>query len=126
MITSVLAVGLGGATGSLIRWRLGLRLNGLFPDLPLGTLAANLSAGLIIGIAIGFFGAHPTASGDLKLFIITGLMGGLSTFSTFSAEVTSHFEQGRPGWAIAEIAIHVVGSAMMTALGLYASSLLGA
>ena len=126
MITSVLAIGLGGATGSLIRWRLGLRLNGVFPDLPLGTLAANLSAGLIIGIAVGFFATHPSASGDLKLFIITGLMGGLSTFSTFSAEVTTHIEQGRLGWAIAEIMIHVVGSAMMTALGLYLSSLFGA
>ena len=123
MITSLLAIGFGGATGSLIRWRLGLRLNALFPDLPPGTLAANLSAGFIIGAAVAFFSRHPDVSIAWKLFVITGLMGGLSTFSTFSAEVTAHIQQGRVGWAIAEVMIHVAGSALMTALGLYVVSL---
>ncbi|WP_109480631.1 fluoride efflux transporter CrcB [Paraburkholderia sp. C35] len=124
MITSLLAIGLGGATGSLIRWRLGLRLNALYPDLPPGTLAANLTAGLVIGLAVGFFSRYPAASVVWKLFVITGLMGGLSTFSTFSAEVTAHIQQGRFGWGLLEIIVHVTGSALMTALGLYLASLL--
>ncbi|MHB9842059.1 fluoride efflux transporter CrcB [Paraburkholderia terrae] len=127
MITSLLAIGLGGATGSLIRWRLGLRLNALYPDLPPGTLAANLTAGFVIGLAVGFFSRYPAASVVWKLFVITGLMGGLSTFSTFStfsAEVTAHIQQGRFGWALLEVVVHVSGSALMTALGLYLASLL--
>jgi crcB protein len=116
---SLLAIGLGGATGSLIRWRLGLLLNGIHPDLPIGTLVANLSAGFIIGASIAFFLRHPALSGDWKLFVLTGLMGGLSTFSTFSAEVTAHMQQGRFGWAFAEIFVHVGGSVLMTSLGLF-------
>lgn len=126
MSGSLCAIGLGGATGSLIRWRLGLWLNGLHPDLPVGTLAANLSAGFIIGASVAFFGLHPALSVDWKLFVLTGLMGGLSTFSTFSAEVTVHLQQGRLGWAAAEIGIHVGGSLLMTALGILIVSSLAA
>ena len=118
MVESLFAIGLGGATGSMIRWRLGLLLNGVHPDLPIGTLVANLTAGLIIGASIAFFVKHPALSGDWKLFVLTGLMGGLSTFSTFSAEVTAHMQQGRLGWALAEIVLHVGGSLLLTTLGL--------
>ena len=117
MYLSILAVGLGGALGSLLRWFLGLRLNGLFPDLPLGTLASNLVAGYVIGVAIAFFAKMPSLSVDWRLFVITGLMGGLSTFSTFSAEVVSHLQRGRLGWAAGEIAVHVCASIGMTILG---------
>jgi CrcB protein len=118
MYPSVLAVAIGGALGSLFRWFLGLRLNGLFPDLPLGTLAANVIAGYIIGVAIAFFGRLPEIPVEWRLFVITGLMGGLSTFSTFSAEVVADLQQGNLKWAAGEILIHVSASLVMTTLGI--------
>lgn len=117
MYTAVLAVGIGGALGSLLRWVLGVRLNALFIDLPLGTLAANLIAGYIIGVAIAFFSRYPEIPSEWRLFVITGLMGGLSTFSTFSAEVFNHLQAGHYAWALGEIGIHVTCSVLMTALG---------
>jgi CrcB protein len=99
MYQSVLAVALGGALGSLARWLLGLRLNGIFPQLPLGTFAANILAGYIIGVAIAFFTRLPDIPSEWRLFVVTGMMGGLSTFSTFSAEVVAHLQEGRYGWA---------------------------
>jgi fluoride exporter len=118
MYLSIIAVGLGGGLGSLLRWVLGLRLNAIFPNLPLGTFAANVIAGYIIGVAVAFFARFPDISVEWRLFIITGLMGGLSTFSTFSAEVVAHLQRGRLGWALGEIAIHVGASLVMTALGI--------
>lgn len=118
MYSSILAVAIGGALGSLFRWFLGLRLNGLFPDLPLGTLAANIIAGYIIGVAIAFFGRLPEIPVEWRLFVITGLMGGLSTFSTFSAEVVADLQQGKLNWAAGEILIHVSASLVMTTLGI--------
>ena len=118
MYLSIIAVGLGGGLGSLLRWALGLRLNAIFPNLPLGTFASNVIAGYIIGVAVAFFARFPDISVEWRLFVITGLMGGLSTFSTFSAEVVAHLQQGRLGWALAEIAIHVCASLLMTALGI--------
>ncbi|MFT4063656.1 fluoride efflux transporter CrcB [Paraburkholderia sp.] len=118
MYPSILAVALGGALGSLFRWFLGLRLNALFPDLPLGTLAANIIAGYIIGVAIAFFGRLPEIPVEWRLFVITGLMGGLSTFSTFSAEVVADLQQGKLKWAAGEVLIHVSASLVMTILGI--------
>ncbi|TDN70635.1 fluoride efflux transporter CrcB [Paraburkholderia sp. BL10I2N1] len=118
MYLSIFAVGIGGALGSLLRWILGVRLNTVFPLLPFGTLASNIIAGYIIGVAIAVFGRYPGIAPEWRLFVITGLMGGLSTFSTFSAEVVSHLQQGRLGWAAGEIAIHVGSSLLMTILGL--------
>jgi CrcB protein len=118
MYPSVLAVAIGGALGSLFRWFLGVRLNAIFPDLPLGTLAANVIAGYIIGVASAFFGRLPEIPVEWRLFVITGLMGGLSTFSTFSAEVVADLQQGRLKWAASEILIHVSASLAMTALGI--------
>ena len=77
MYLSIIAVGLGGGLGSLLRWVLGLRLNAIFPNLPLGTFAANVIAGYIIGVAVAFFARFPDISVEWRLFIITGLMGGL-------------------------------------------------
>lgn len=118
MYLSIIAVGIGGGLGSLLRWALGLRLNAVFPNLPLGTFTANVVAGYIIGVAVAFFARFPDVSVEWRLFVITGLMGGLSTFSTFSSEVVAHLEQGRLGWALIEIAAHVGASLVMTALGI--------
>lgn len=118
MYLSILAVAVGGALGSLLRWYLGLRLNTLFAAIPLGTLASNIIAGYVIGVAIAFFSRYPGLAIEWRLFVITGLMGGLSTFSSFSAEVVVHFQQGRPGWAIGELAVHLIASLAMTALGI--------
>lgn len=118
MYLSILAVAVGGALGSLFRWFLGLRLNAVFPDLPLGTLASNVIAGYIIGVAIAFFGRWPDIPSEWRLFVITGLMGGLSTFSTFSAEVVEDLQQGKLAWAAGEVAIHVSSSLLMTVLGI--------
>jgi fluoride exporter len=124
MYPSILAVGIGGALGSLFRWFLGIRLNGLFPVLPLGTLASNVIAGYVIGVAVACFARLPGVAPEWRLFVITGLMGGLSTFSTFSAEVVQRMQEGRFGWAAGEIAIHVAASVLMTVLGIATVSLM--
>jgi fluoride exporter len=118
MFLSILAVATGGALGSLLRWILSLRLNGVLPDLPMGTLLSNLIAGYVIGLAVAFFARYPDVPLEWRLFVITGILGGLSTFSTFSAEVTAHLQAGRVGWALGEIAVHVTGSVLMTMLGI--------
>ncbi len=117
MYASIFAVAVGGALGSLFRWFLGLRLNALYPDLPLGTLASNVIAGYIIGVAIACFARMPQIAPEWRLFVTTGLMGGLSTFSTFSAEVVTQLQRGRFGWAAGEVAIHLCASILMTILG---------
>ena len=113
-----LAVGLGAAFGAWARWLLGLALNPLFIALPLGTLAANLLGGYLIGLAVALFAGHPGLAPEWRLLIITGFLGGLTTFSTFSAEVTVLLQQGRLLWAGAAISAHVAGSLFMTMLGI--------
>ncbi len=115
---SMVAIGLGAALGALLRWWLGNRLNGLFPDLPPGTLAANLLGGYVIGVAIAFFARHPAIAPQWRLMVITGFCGGLTTFSTFSAEVVASLEQGQTVWALTEIAVHVGVSLLATFAGL--------
>ena len=88
------------------------------PAIPPGTLVANLLGGYLIGVALGFFGQHVGLAPEWKLLIITGFLGGLTTFSTFSAEVTAHLQDGRLAWAMGAIGIHVIGSLAMTMLGL--------
>jgi fluoride exporter len=118
MIQSVLAISVGASLGAVLRWLLGLALNAAFPLIPLGTLAANLVGGYLIGLALAVFAAQPTLSPELRLLIITGFLGGLTTFSTFSAEVTTLLQQGKLFWAGGAIGLHVVGSLIMTLLGL--------
>ena len=122
--TPVLAISIGAAVGALLRWQLGVQLNSLFPVLPPGTLAANLVGGYIIGLAIDYFVRAPHLSPEWRLLIITGFCGGLTTFSTFSAEVAARLQEGQPLWAMAEIAIHVAGSLVMTFAGLATAQLL--
>ena len=118
MWKSILAISLGAALGALLRWQLGAKLNSIFPALPPGTLVANLIGGYIIGLAIAYFAYAPDISPAWRLFIITGFCGGLTTFSTFSAEVITLLQEGRLTWAMGAIATHVSGSLLMTLAGL--------
>jgi fluoride exporter len=120
----VLAISIGAAAGALLRWQLGIGLNSLFPVLPLGTLAANLIGGYIIGFAVGYFAQAPSIAPEWRLLIITGFCGGLTTFSTFSAEVVTRLQEGQLFWAVGAIAIHVTGSLIMTLAGLASWQLL--
>ena len=115
---SLAAVGGGAALGAWARWGLGVALNPLFPTVPLGTLAANLLGGYLVGFAVALFHHHAGLSPELKLFLITGFLGGLTTFSTFSAEVVALIERAQYAWALAAAGGHLVGSLVMTALGI--------
>ncbi|WP_257388543.1 fluoride efflux transporter CrcB [Tahibacter caeni] len=114
---SVTAVGVGAACGAWLRWGLGVWLNPLFARLPLGTLAANLAGGLLMGVLLAVFEAHADASPQLRLFVGTGFLGGLTTFSTFSGEAAFLVERGDYGWAGALVAVHVTGSIVATLAG---------
>ncbi len=118
MVQSILAISIGASAGAVLRWLLGLSLNALFPTLPPGTLAANIAGGYLIGLAIAIFAGHPGLAPEWRLMIITGFLGGLTTFSTFSAEVTVLLQQGRLYWAGLAISVHVLGSLVMTMLGI--------
>ena len=116
MLPSILAISVGAAAGAILRWLLGTMLNSLFPTIPLGTLSANLAGGYLIGVAMTLFASLPGLAPEWRLLVITGFLGGLTTFSTFSAEVTILLQQGRFLWAGAAISAHVVGSLLMTLL----------
>jgi len=118
MFNSILAISLGASLGAVLRWLLGLTLNSFFPTVPPGTLAANLVGGYLVGVAVAVFANHPGLAPEWRLLVITGFLGGLTTFSTFSAEVTTLLQQGRLAWAAAAISLHVCGSLAMTLLGL--------
>lgn len=118
MILSIASICVGASTGALLRWVLAARFNPSSPALPLGTLAANLIGGYLIGVALAVFTALPGLSPQWRLFVITGFLGGLTTFSTFSAEVVIQLQQGRPGWALATAFAHLAGSLALTALGI--------
>ncbi|WP_082648085.1 fluoride efflux transporter CrcB [Lysobacter antibioticus] len=117
-MNSLFAIATGATLGAWARWGLGIWLNPLNGNLPLGTLAANLIGGYVIGLAVAWFGSHPTISPEWRLFVITGLLGGLTTFSTFSAETVHLLGRQQYGWAFAAVALHVAGSLLMTVLGL--------
>lgn len=112
------AVGCGAALGAWVRWLLGLALNPLFIALPLGTLAANLIGGYLVGVAVGLFHINAQWPLALKLFAITGFLGGLTTFSTFSAEVVERLLAGQLPLALAVAGLHLAGSLTATWLGL--------
>lgn len=118
MMPAVIGISIGAALGALLRWALGTGLNGLWPTIPLGTLAANLIGGLLIGIASEFLADHGSWSPVWRLFIITGFLGGLTTFSTFSMEVSTLLQQRELGFAALHIAIHVVGSVALVLAGI--------
>ena len=114
---SFLAIGIGAACGAWLRWGLGLWLNPLHADIPYGTLAANLLGGYLIGLAVAWFAQHPGLSPEWRLLIITGFLGGLTTFSTFSAEVFTLLSRAQIAIGLLTVALHVLGSLAMTGLG---------
>lgn len=116
-ITAFLAVGIGAALGAWLRWGLGLLLNALYPPIPPGTLAANLIGGYLIGLALAWFTQHPGLPAEWRLLVVTGFLGGLTTFSTFSAEVFTLLTRAQYAAGLAAVALHVAGSLAMTALG---------
>jgi fluoride exporter len=118
MWKGILAIGLGGGIGALLRWWLGLTLNAYFPTIPPGTLAANLIGGYVVGVAVAFFATYSALAPEWRLFVITGFCGGLTTFSTFSAEVVSLMQQGRALWALGAAGAHLIGSIVMTLAGI--------
>ena len=124
MVNSFIAIGMGAALGAWLRWGLGLWLNPVFPTLPYGTLAANLLGGYLIGVAIAFFAQHPGLPPEWRLLAITGFLGGLTTFSTFSAEVFTLLSRGQAVWAMAAAGLHLFGSLAFTALGVASFKLL--
>jgi fluoride exporter len=115
---SLLAVSVGGVLGCVMRWVLAIFLNSAFPTIPPGTLAANLIGCYVIGIALGFFALYPAVPPEWRLFITTGFCGGLTTFSTFSAEIVTLLQSGRALWAVGAISLHLVGSLAMTIAGI--------
>jgi CrcB protein len=115
---SFLAVGGGAAVGAWIRWGLGTALNPLFPTLPIGTLVANLVGGLIMGFAMELITRHNVMPPELRLLVTTGFLGGLTTFSTFSAEITTLLLRRDWLWSVVGIAAHVVGSLLLTVFGI--------
>ena len=118
LLQSLLAISLGASIGAILRWLLGLGLNTLFPAIPLGTLLANLVGGYLVGLAIAWFAQYPELPVAWCLLVITGFLGGLTTFSTFSAEVVALLQQGRTMMAAGAITLHLGGSLVMTLLGM--------
>ncbi|WP_079432889.1 fluoride efflux transporter CrcB [Zoogloea sp. LCSB751] len=116
---ALVAIGIGAALGAWLRWWLGLRLNPMLVHMPLGTLAANLLGGYLIGVAVAFFTSRPEIPPEARLFVVTGFLGGLTTFSSFSAEVVHLIGSARYGWALGAAVLHLGGSLSMTALGMW-------
>jgi CrcB protein len=112
------AVGIGAALGAWLRWGLSAVLNYLIPQLPLGTLTSNIVGGYLVGIAVQLFLQHPSLPSEWRLFIVTGFLGGLTTFSAFSAEAVALLLRHQYGWALALIVAHLAGSLAMTLLGI--------
>lgn len=112
------AVALGSALGALLRWRLGAWLNALAPAVPPGTLAANWIGAYVVGLAIAWLGTHTELAPEWRLFLITGFCGGLTTFSTFSAEVVTLLQTARWLEALVAVALHLLGSLALVALGI--------
>lgn len=117
-IQPLLAVFCGAGLGALLRWWLGILLNPVFPTVPMGTLAANLLGGYLMGIALGLISHYETMPVEIRLLVTTGFLGGLTTFSTFSGEVVTLIARQQIAWAVGAIGLHVLGSLACTGLGL--------
>lgn len=115
---SFLAVGFGAFAGAVMRWLLGIALNPILPSLPLGTLAANLVGGLVMGVALGVFSHYEALPVAWRLAVTTGFLGGLTTFSTFSAETVTLFLRQQYAWTAAIVVAHVLGSLLLTFAGI--------
>ena len=118
MSRAFIAVSIGAMLGALLRWWLGVQLNRILPNIPPGTLAANLIGAYIIGFGLALFNSVPAIPPEWRLLVVTGFCGGLTTFSTFSAELVTLLQQGQVLWCLMSIATHVTGSVTMTFLGI--------
>jgi CrcB protein len=118
LLSAIFPISVGASVGAVLRWVLATRLNSLLPFLPPGTLVANLLGGYLIGVALAYFALHADVPAYWRLLVITGFLGGLTTFSTFSAEVVTQLHQGQMYWALAIVGVHTLGSFAMTALGM--------
>lgn len=118
LLSGWIGISIGAALGALLRWHLGLWLNPAFPTLPLGTLAANLIGGLLIGLITEYAAFNAAFPPALRLAAVTGFLGGLTTFSTFSAENVNLLLRREFGWSLAHVGAHLLGSLAMTALGI--------
>ena len=116
-LLSALAIFVGAGLGALVRWGLGLALNPVFPTIPLGTLAANLAGGLAMGLLVAAFDQFQAMPPAMRLMLTTGFLGGLTTFSTFSAEASTLLLRQQFGWGAVLIALHVAGSILCTLAG---------
>ncbi|RKP50810.1 fluoride efflux transporter CrcB [Trinickia fusca] len=121
MIYSILSIFIGAGLGALLRWALSLSLNAILPAVPLGTLASNLIGAYLIGVAAVFFTAKAGLPPEWRLFVITGFMGGLTTFSTFSVEVVTLMAQNEFGWALIAAGLHLLGSFALTGFGMWSA-----
>lgn len=121
---AVLAVFGGAGIGACLRLVLSLWLNPLLPGMPLGTLAANLIGGLLVGVATASFAHAPHLAAEWRLLLVTGFLGGLTTFSTFSAEVVTMLIRQQWGWALATAGTHLIGSLLLTGAGIALARLL--
>ena len=119
MWSSVIAISIGAALGALLRWAFGLWLDAMPSVMSMGILTSNLVGGYFIGVAVAFFSLHADLPPQWRLFIITGFLGGLTTFSSFSAEVTKMIQYGQLSAALSTVSIHLIGSLVMTFLGIY-------
>lgn len=119
MLQLLLAVFIGGGTGSVARWMLSMKLNPVHQIIPLGTLTANLIGAFIIGAGLAWFNRMTHIDPVWKVLVTTGFCGGLTTFSTFSAEVVFLLQEGRAGWALLNVAVNLLGSFAMTALAFW-------
>lgn len=119
-----LAVGIGAALGAWTRWGLGILLNPMFPTLPLGTLAANLTGGLLIGLTMGALSHFESLPPEMRLLVTTGFLGAMTTFSTFSAETVSLIVRQQWAWAATLVLVHLAGSLLMTMAGIGVARLL--
>jgi CrcB protein len=117
LLWSAGAVGLGAAAGALLRWQLGAWLNAKPFAVPAGTLAANVLGGYLAGLALAWFSQHQDVSPIWRLLVITGFLGGLTTFSTFSLEMLAQLQAGRIGTALSTAALHLLGALAATWAG---------
>jgi CrcB protein len=118
MWPSILAIFCGAGFGALLRAGFNFATVGYASSLPLGTFISNMVGGYFVGIAVAFFGNNPSLSPEWKLFVITGFMGGLTTFSSFSAEVVGLMQRGEATWALGTALLNLFGSLALTFLGI--------
>jgi len=115
--TNALLIGLGAALGAWGRWGLGIAFNTVLPNLPLGTLVANMSGGFMMGLALAFIGLGSIENPSLRLFVTTGFLGGLTTFSAFTGESLSLLQKHEYSWAVVHASSHMLGALLMAAAG---------